>query len=43
MTETAHNGSPRELYPESFEPPRGRAWSLIFGPGLLRGAWMSRH
>ena len=40
MTTTHDPHVEPEHYPEHFEPPRGPMWNLIFGPGLVRGAWM---
>jgi len=28
-------------YPAHFEPPHGSTWKTVFGPGLVRGAWMT--
>jgi len=30
-----------QQYPAHFEPPHGSTWKLVFGPGLIRGAWMA--
>ena len=38
MTAT-HEGAV-ETYPAHFEPPPGPTRRLLFGPGLVRGAWM---
>ena len=38
---TATHPEQAEQYPAHFEPPRGAAWRLFFGPGLVRGAWMA--
>ena len=38
---TATHPEQAEQYPAHFEPPRGAAWKLLFGPGLVRGAWMA--
>ena len=40
MTTTADHSTPNELYPGHYEPPRGQAWRILFGPGLVRGVWM---
>ena len=40
MTAT-HPEQDVQQYPAHFEPPRGSTWKLIFGPGLVRGAWMA--
>ena len=41
MTTTQHEPEQVEAYPEHFEPPHGPAWRLVFGPGLVRGAWVA--
>jgi cytochrome c oxidase subunit 1 len=38
---TATHPEQVEQYPAHFEPPRGSLWRLVFGPGLVRGAWMA--
>ena len=39
---TATAARPRRTqYPAHFEPPHGPTWKLVFGPGLVRGAWMA--
>ena len=40
-TPTAEHPVHDEIYPGHFEPPRGQAWRLFFGPGLVRGVWMA--
>jgi cytochrome c oxidase subunit 1 len=39
MTAVQHEHGPPELYPESYEPPHGPTWRLVFGPGLGRALW----
>ena len=40
MTTTLEHTTPEQEYPEHYEPPRGPAWRLVFGPGIVRGLWM---
>ena len=41
MTTTVDHTTHGEHYPGHFEPPRGPAWRLFFGPGLGRALWMT--
>ena len=40
MTAT-HPADDVHEYPAHFEPPHGSTWRILFGPGLVRGAWMA--
>jgi hypothetical protein len=38
---TATHESHADVYPAHYEPPVGPTRRLLFGPGLVRGAWMA--
>ena len=40
MTAT-HPEQDATQYPAHYEPPHGSTWNTLFGPGLVRGAWMA--